>query len=160
MQKLKSLLWVTLILFVFTNQAIAQDEEITDEELKRYAVTMDSVDAMKKSVNVTVNAMIKENEALSGKRYLAISKVIDNEEKLKSLEATDEEIAGVKVIVAKTDELKAAINKTFQTMAKEYIGDGGRTYKKIKAAIKSDADVKARYQEILAEVKSKDEGTD
>ena len=133
----------------------AQSAEVTDEELEKYAIMEDSIDAMKKNVNVVINNMIKENENITGQRYLDLSSA--DSTKLKSLNATEEEIAFVQEVQATKDSLVQEINTTFQSLAKDYLGEGGRVYKKVKTAIQSDADVKARYEAKLDEVKAKSE---
>lgn len=145
---------------VFSVNAIAQDAEISDEELTKYAVAMDSIDVMKANVNVVINAMIKDNEDITGSRYLEVSKAINNEEKLNELGATEDEIAFVKAVEDKKNEMTAEINATFQSLAKDYLGDGGRVYKKIREGLKNP-EVKAKYEEILAGVKAaREEGAE
>jgi hypothetical protein len=141
------------VMCMFSVNVIAQDTDITEEELTRYAVAMDSIDVMKANVNVVINAMIKDTENITGSRYLEVSKAINNEEKLASINATEEEIAFVKSVEEKKSEMTAEINATFQTLAKDYIGDGGRVYKKVRDGLKNP-EIKSQYDEILAKVKS------
>ena len=48
----------------------AQDEEITDENLRRYAMMMEVVEVMKAEISDLTNDMIKNQEGIDGKRSL------------------------------------------------------------------------------------------
>ncbi len=132
----------------------AQEEEpITEEDLKKYAVTMDSIDAMKDNIKTVMGDMIKSNENITTKRYNEVTKAINDEEKLKEIEATEEEIAFVNSIITTRDEMTAEIKSTLSTMVKEYIGSV-KLYNRIKKELKSDEELKSQYDEILAEVQA------
>ncbi len=123
-------------------------EKVTDEELKKYAVTMDSVDNMSTRLMEEITEMVKNNDQISAARYNDLYKIIDNEAKLKEAEATPEEIAAVKAVLKKKDDGTALIQETFQTLAKDYIG--AATYNKVKSALASDPQLKAKYEALLA----------
>jgi hypothetical protein len=128
--------------------------EITDEELTKYAVAMDSIDDMKADLLKSISEFVKNNDKISGARYNELSKIINDEQKLTEAKATPEEIAAVKEVLAKKDEGTAKIQETIQTLAKEYVG--ASVYNKVKKALATDAEIKSRYEAILAEVNKKD----
>jgi RecA/RadA recombinase len=132
----------------------AQSEEITDEELIRYAVVMDSVETMREAAKLAIEEMVKSNENMTGTRYNELSKIMSDANKLAAANATEEEVAFINEVKEKSDAIKAEINAAFQSMAKDYIGEGGRTYNKISKALRTDADLKARYAAILEKVQS------
>ncbi len=136
--------------------ANAQEVEISDDELMRYAIVMDSIDVMKENAKETISAMVESNEEMTGARYNDLSKIIDDAEKLASSDATEAEITFVKSVKDKGDEVTSEIQSTFQDLAINYLGDGGRNYKKIKTALKSDETVKARYEAIVKKMKEDD----
>lgn len=143
-----------LFLLILNNALFAQESEVvTDEELKKYAVVMDSVEQMSNSLLETITELVKNNDQITAARYNDLNKVIDDEAKLKELEATAEEVAAVKAIVAKKEEGTAHIQETFMTMATEYVG--AATYNKVKKAL-ADPNVKSRYDTILAELNKDD----
>lgn len=130
--------------------AYAQDEAITDDDLNRYAVAMDSIENMKATLIETITEMVKGNEEVSASRYNDLSKIIDDEGKLAELEATPVEIEFVKSVATKKDEETAKINAAFQSLAIDYIG--AKTYNAVKKALAQDAAMKAKYEAMLAEL--------
>ena len=130
-------------------------EVVSDEELKKYAVVMDSVDRMSNTLLETISELVKNNDQITAARYNDLNKIIGDETKLKEAEATPEEIAAVKDVVKKKDDGTAQIQATFLSMAKEYVG--AAVYNKVKKAITSDPATKTRYEAILAELTKKEE---
>jgi hypothetical protein len=128
----------------------AGSTEITDEELEKYAVTMDSVNDMKASLLEDITNMVKGNEKMKNARYNELSKIIDDEAALTKAKATPEEIAFIKEVAAKKEEGTAKIQETFQTMAKDYVG--ASSYNKIKDAIETDPELKKRYESQMAKL--------
>lgn len=129
----------------------AQEEEITDENLRRYAMMMEVVDVMKSEISDLTNEMIKNQEGIDGKRYLELSKG-------EGEAASDFEQQFMANITKMQDERKEAIQDVVQILATKMLPDGGKAYKAVKSAISSDADVKARYEAILAQIQMEEEG--
>src|SRR5688572_20432924 len=125
-----------------TTQSTSGESEITDEELEKYAVTMDSINDMKQTLLNEITSMVKGNDKLTNARYNELSKIIDDEAALTNAKATPEEIAFIKEVAAKKDAGTIEIQETFQTMAKEYVG--ASSYNKIKKALDEDPEVKKR----------------
>ena len=142
--------YIMLFALFFAVQTIQAQEsasaqtEISDEELEKYAVTMDSVEDMKASLLDDITEMIKANDKITNARYNDLSKIIDDEAALKEAKATPEEIAFIKEVAAKKEEGTKKIQETFQTMAKDYVG--ASSYNKIKDALKSNPELKKRYE--------------
>lgn len=143
------------LLAVSTVFAQKTTKVVSDEELKKYAVVMDSVDRMSNSLLETISELVKNNDQVTAARYNDLNKILDDETKLKEEEATPEEVIAIKEIVKKKEEGTAHIQATFLTMAKEYIG--AAEYNKIKKAITSDPATKSRYEAILASLTKKEE---
>lgn len=145
-----------ILLFVFALFAVtslhaqsdaATQEQVTDEELEKYAVTMDSINDMKQSLLEEITEMVKSNESITNARYNELSKIADDEAALAEAKATPEEIAFIKEVAAKKEEGTARIQETFQSMAKDYVG--ATSYNKIKKALESDDEVKKRYETFM-----------
>lgn len=147
-------LFLFLTVWMMSTVAKAQDEGITDEDLNKYAVAMDSIENMKATFIETISEMVKSNENVSAARYNDLSKIIDDEAKLQEAEATPEEIEFVKSVAAKKEEETAKINETFQSLAKDYIG--AKTYNAVKKALKEDAEIKAKYDSLMEELNKED----
>jgi hypothetical protein len=153
MMKIK-VLFLFLVVSMIGTAARAQDEAISDEDVKKYAVAMDSIENMKTHLIETISEMVKSNEDVTASRYNELSKIISDEAKLKEVEATEEEIKFVNAVAEKKEEETSKINEAFQSLARDYIG--AKTYNAVKKALKEDAEIKAKYDSIMAEL-SKDE---
>ena len=152
MMKIKVLFMFAMVCMINT-MAIAQDDAITDEDLRKYAVAMDSIENMKTHLIETITEMVKGNEEVSASRYNELSKIIDDETKLAGAEATEVEIAFVKSVAAKKEEETAKINEAFQSLAVDYIG--AKTYNAVKKALKEDEAIKAKYEAMVSELSAK-----
>lgn len=137
-------LFLFLMTSMMSTMAIAQDDAITDEDLKKYAVAMDSIENMKGHLIETITEMVKGNEEVSASRYNELSKIIDDETKLAEAEATEVEIEFVKSVATKKEEETAKINEAFQSLAVDYIG--AKTYNAVKKALKEDEEIMAKYK--------------
>jgi hypothetical protein len=127
-----------------SENAQTESAEITDDQLEKYAVTMDSINDMKSSLLKDIEAMVKDNEKMTNARYNELSKIADDPAALAKAKATPEEIAFIKEVAAKKEEGTAKIQETFQSMAKEYVG--ASDYNKIKKALATDPELQKRYQ--------------
>jgi hypothetical protein len=134
----------------------AQTAEITDEDLKKYAVTMDSVEAMQESLREIVAEAVRSNTVMPIPRYNELFKLTDDEAKLKEANATEEEIAFLKQI----DDLRKVnierINATYQTLAKDYVGL--KAFNAIRKSLQSDQELKARYDNVSKDIETKEKG--
>jgi hypothetical protein len=150
-----------LISFTFSLIAIgysvsAQDAAaVTDDELKKYAVAMDSVSELQVALNGEIKEMVTSNASMPVQRYNELFKVINDEAKLIEASATSEEIRFVKDVIAKKEEGMAKIKQTYQSLAKEYVG--ASAFNKVKNALSADPALKSKYQTMLEEL-SKDNG--
>lgn len=130
--------------------------EITDEDLKKYAVTMDSVEAMQSSLRELVAKTVRANTAVPVARYNELFKIAEDEAKLKAANATKEEIA----FLAQINDLRKInierINATYQALAKDYVGL--KTFNAIRKSLQSDQQLKARYDNVSKDMESKEKG--
>ena len=156
MKTIKSAVLASLFLgLILANSAKAQDE-ITDEQLRRYALLKEVIDLMKKDISTEINAMIKAQEGINGKRYVEISKTKGDEAKLAELNATDLEIKFLQLTNDLKNDRTDAIKTVNTAIATKMVGKKGKVYKRIKDALAADEAVKARYDAIVAIIKMKD----
>lgn len=145
-----------LLLFLASESKAQTSSQITDEDLKKYAATMDSVEAMQNSLRQIVAETVQSNTAMPVARYNVLFKIADDEAKLKEANATPEEIAFLKQI----DDLRKVnierINATYQALAKDYVGL--KTFNAIRKSLQSDQALKARYDNISQGTESKAKG--
>ncbi len=155
MKEFKVLLVILFFGLFAANQVQAQDE-ITDNDLRKYAILNQAITYMKKDISIEINKMIKAQEGMTGKRYKELAATKGDEAKLAEIGAKDFE----KQFLALTNKLKAdrteSIKMVNSELATKMVGNKGKTYKKIKAALKTDEELKARYEAILSEVSGKE----
>lgn len=131
--------------------AYAQDAAaVTDDELKKYAVAMDSINELQAELNGTIKVMVTSNAGVSASRYNELFKIIGDEGKLLDANATTDEINFVKQVIAKKEEGTAKIKQTYQSLAKDYVG--ATAFNKVKKALTTDESLKTKYQGLMDEL--------
>lgn len=137
--------------FFSVNFAKAQEvAEVSDEELKKYAVVMDSIEVMKSTMADKYNERIKSEASMDGgKRFKAIDECGGDAEKLKAANVTAEELAVYQDIKNYYDSLVNDFKATYPELIKSELL-GAATYNKVKKAL-NDAAVKQRYEAVLNE---------
>jgi hypothetical protein len=131
--------------------AYAQDAAaVTDEELKKYAVAMDSISELQAELNGSIKTMVTTNQAVPAARYNELFKIINDEGKLLEAGATAEEISFVKQVIAKREEGTTKIKQTYQLLAKDYVG--ASSFNKVKKALATDESLKTKYQSLIDEL--------
>jgi hypothetical protein len=152
MKLLKFLAPVLVVTVMGTAQAQTTNakQAFTDEDLKKYAITMDSVKGMQQTLTAIITEMVQTNTVMSVERYNQLFKIADDQAKLAEAKATPEEIQFVKDVADKRKEEFARINATFQGLVKDYLTV--KTYNAIKKSLDSDEAVKTKYQAISKEV--------
>ncbi|GIV35718.1 MAG: hypothetical protein KatS3mg032_0097 [Cyclobacteriaceae bacterium] len=153
-QKLFVLIF-TIVCF-FNASAQTTEVAVTDEELEKYVVTMDSVAVLTELIKQTITDLVNNNPALSASRYNELSRILGDSVKLKEAQATEEEIRALKEITARRDEETRKLQETFNKLATEYVG--AATYNKIRNALRSDSALKTRYETMMAERKKSRQG--
>ena len=125
--------------------AMAQDT-FTDEELTKYATVMKWAEDEKAKMGAEVSEAVKANEALSGTAFNKLRKA-QKAGDVNSTDATAEEVAAFMEIHNQTETRKAEFTEVYKEKIKSNIGAG--LYNRLRKALKSDEEVKTRYQAIL-----------
>ena len=125
----------------------------TDEDLKKYAMTMDSVKGMQLTLNDIIAEMVQKNTVMSVPRYNELFKVADDQAKLAEKQATPEEVKFLKDIADKRSEEMARVNATYQGLVKDFVGV--KTFNAIKKSLETDQELKAKYETMSKELESK-----
>ena len=156
--RMKVKFFITALALFFVISAQSQDDSsiVSDEELQRYAVMMDSIEAMRQTLLAEISEMVKSNEKITVARYNELSKIMKDESKLEAAQATPDEITALKEVQARKDSGTVEINDVFKSVAKEYVG--AATYNKVKKALNEDAEVKSKYQVMLNKLKEDNGG--
>lgn len=157
MKKLFGLTFLIFGLIGFTAQA--QDEaaeEITDEEIAKFAAMEDSVMAFYEQKNVELVSMIKDNEVIDGAgRYNEIKAAWDDEAKLAEIEITDDEKAAYEEILGFMGSLSTEVRELKIGLIKNDDVLGIATYNKVNKAMKANPEVKEKVDSLMAELKEK-----
>ena len=154
MKGIKMLIFTIVISVLAGNLAIAQDE-ITDADLRKYAIMSQSIEFMKKDISIELNKMIKAQEGMTGQRYKELAATKGDEAKLAAIEAKDFEKQFIELVNKLKEERTVSIKQVNTDLATKMVGNKGKTYKKIKADLKTNEELKARYEVILAQVSGK-----
>ncbi|MBN3519409.1 hypothetical protein JYB62_05290 [Algoriphagus lutimaris] len=133
-------------------------EEVTNEELAKFAnvevMTSEYVD----SKTEELRAMILENEIFKGgARYNEIKAAWGDEAKMAEAEVTEEEKAAYQAVQDFQNSLQDVVKeyKTELIMNDSILG--ASTYNKVNGAQKSDPAVKEKLEALISEMKSKNE---
>jgi hypothetical protein len=149
----RSHLFLSLILTIACFTTYAQTAAgISDEDLKRYAMTMDSVKVMQETLTQIISQNVQTNTVMSVARYNELFKVTGDEAKLSAANATAEEKAFLQEIADLRQYNISRINATYQALAKDYVGL--KAFNAIKKSLDTDEKLKARYNSISQEVQS------
>lgn len=135
---------VLVIVLLTTVAAKAQKRDsVTNEELHKYAVVIDSLETLKKSRAEMSTRFAKGNNKITPSRYTQLLPIVDDSKKLSEAKATADEIAYVKDAMAKLTQAQQTFQTTFNELVAKYVGYD--TYNKVKKAIAADKRVKDRY---------------
>ncbi|MDQ2658687.1 MAG: hypothetical protein M3Y60_14790 [Bacteroidota bacterium] len=145
-----------LVFLAVVGSKAQTSSQITDEDLKKYATTMDSVEAMQQSLRDIVAETVRANTVMPVTRYNELFKIADDSVKLKAASATSKEIAFLKQIEDLRKVNIERINATYQDLAKNYVGL--KAFNAIRKSLQSDQTLKARYDNLSKEMDSKEKG--
>ena len=110
---------------------------------------------MKKDISAELNKMIKAQDGMTGQRYKELAATKGDETKLAAIEAKDYEKQFLQLTTKMKAERIESIKSVNSELATKMVGSKGKTYKKIKADLKTDEALKVRYDAILSEVSGK-----
>ncbi|GAB3657662.1 hypothetical protein GCM10028791_30270 [Echinicola sediminis] len=139
---------------LLTVTAKAQQEstdEVTAEEIEKFAAMKDSVNHFMEVKQAELEAMIKENEVFDVARYNEIKDAWEDEAKLSEIAITEEEKAEYSKIIDTKNSLSDVIKERMIALIKNDDILGAATYNKVNSAIKSDPEVKEKVDALIAE---------
>jgi hypothetical protein len=145
---MKKLILLFVLSFGF-GFSYAQDE-ITDDDLRAYAIANAAVKSITSSISPMVNDLIAKQEGMTGQRFKELQDANGNADKLAAIEAKEWEIKFLETINSEIDERKEAAKEVINLMAKYAMG--ASTYKAIRSGLSSDAALQARYAAIEAKM--------
>jgi hypothetical protein len=119
---------------------------ISDEDLHKYAATMDSVKGMQETLIKIITENVQQNKVMTVQRYNELNKIADDQQKIAAANATSEEMDFVNEIADLKKYNTARINSAFQSLVKDYVGL--KTFNSIKKGLDTDPNLKSRYEQI------------
>lgn len=152
---MKPLFFLLLTCISIAATAQAPSAGITDEELKRYVIAIDSVNELTEQLKQTISDLVKNNPNITPARYNELSKFNGDSVKLKEAQATPAELKALKEISERRNAETMKLQETLKKLATEYVG--ASTYNKIRNALRTDNELKARYDAMMAERKKQGE---
>ena len=138
---------IAAIFTLITLLSMAQTTpKISDEDLKKYAQTMDSVKVMQETLQQIITENVQNNKVMTVARYNELFKITTDSTKLNAANATTEEKAFLQEVADLRVYNNARINTTFQGLVKEYVGV--KTFNTIKKSLETDTELKSRLDNI------------
>jgi hypothetical protein len=147
---LKKIIGICIVSMVILGNVSYAQDEIKDDDLWKYAMLNEVIDLMKKDLSAEVNNMIRVQESMTGPRYKELAQTKGDTNKLAAIDAKNYEIKFLELINRLKDERTKAIKVVNQELATKMLGNRGKTYKAIKSELDSNADLKSRYEGIVA----------
>jgi hypothetical protein len=140
-----------------TTQTSKNTTQISDEDLRKYAITMDSVNGMQQTLLQIISENVQKNTVMEVTRYNELYKIEKDQAKLTAANAKPEEIAFLKEIADLREWNTKRINATYQALAKDYVGL--KAFNAIRKSLETDPDLKAKYESISQQVQSQGNST-
>lgn len=147
---------LAMVLLAALSAGAQKRDSVTNEELHKYVVVIDSLETLKKSRAEMSTRFAKGNTKITPARYTQLLPIIDDSKKLAEAKATADEIAYVKDAMSKLTQAQQIFQNTFNELVAKYVGYD--TYNKVKRAIAADKRVKERYEAELSRVSTTSTG--
>lgn len=145
-QKMKKVLLIVCIIGGL-GKVNAQDEAtFTDEDLTKYATVMVWAEGEKSNMTDVYNGWINSDETLEATRFVKIKSANGDSVKLQEFDVTNDEMIAFERIQMGYDSMTTSFKDIYVGKIKSDIGAG--LYNSLKKALKTNADVKARYKVI------------
>jgi hypothetical protein len=125
---------------------------ISDDDLRRYAITLDSINVMQKTLIDIITENVQKNTVMTVHRYNELNKLGGDQAKLASANATQNEIDFLNEIAELKKYNTARINSVYQSLAKDYVGL--KEFNSIKKSVATDPSLKSRLENITEEIMS------
>lgn len=146
------------LLGILSVNTMAQDaaEEVTDEEIQKFAAMEEAVANYLQEKQDQLVDMIKNDETIGGAaRYNEIKGAWGKEDKLAEINLTEEEREAYQKIQDFMDSLSEDVKKFKVDMIMDAETLGAGTYNKIMKAMSADPSVKEKVDSLISELKAK-----
>ena len=158
MKKLTLLAFLMIGLLSLNAHAQEATEEITEEELMKFAAMEDSVTAFYERKNEEIFEMIKNHEVIEPARYNEIKAAWGDDTKLGEISITPEERDAYQAILDTMESVKQEVTELKVNLIKDEEVLGVPTYNKVNRAYKENPEIKEKVDSLTAELKEKRAG--
>lgn len=158
--------WMFLLLFGGLSlagfaQEAAVEEAVTDEEMKKFATVEVMTSEFVEKKTEELRNMILNNEVIDGgARYNEIKAAWGDAAKEAEIELTPEEKTAYQAIKDFQDSLQQSVVDYKTELIKDDEILGVSTYNKVNGAIKQDPAMKEKLDQMVEEMKAKEDGTE
>lgn len=142
MRRITTALIACLMMVFFAGSTLAQDD-ITDADLKDYAIILMAQKSITDKISPMVNDLIAKQEGMTGQRFQELRKGEGDP-------AKDWETSFLNVVNGQIKKKQDAAKSVLNTLAKGSLG--AKKYSAIKKAVKSNAEMKAKVDAFMAAV--------
>ena len=139
---------LALAMLMMVGQATVKAQDVTDEDLKHYAIIELAKSMITDGISPMVNDLIEKQEGMTGQRFQELQAHKDN---LDAVKAEDWEKKFLEVVNKQIDKKKKAATDVVKLLASR--GMGAAKYKATKAAIASNPEMKKKFEEYVAALK-------
>jgi len=143
---MKKAMLLMMIILGFRSIQAQETSSFTEEELEKYATVMVWAEVEKGSMTETYNNWINNDESIEATRFVKLKAAKGDEAKIQELEATTKEVAAFAKIQSSYDSMTSTFKEVYLGKIKTDIGAG--LYNQLRKAMKTDAQLKAKYQAI------------
>jgi hypothetical protein len=157
MKKLTLLAFLMIGLLSLNAYAQEATEEITEEELMKFAAMEDSVTAFYEMKNEEIFEMIKNHEVIEPARYNEIKSAWGDDAKLGEISITPDERDAYQGILDTMETVKQEVTELKVSLIKDDEVLGVPTYNKVNKAYKENPEIKEKVDSLTAELKEKRE---
>jgi len=146
MKKLMIGIWAIVVFAMVGIDVMAQD--VTDEDVKNYAVIELAKNSIVAGISPMVNDLISKQEGMTGQRFTELQATKGDAAKLEAIKALEWETKFLDMVNEQIEKRKDAAKEVVNLLANNAMG--AAKYKETKAALSSNADLKAKYDGYLA----------
>ncbi len=135
-----------LLMIIGITNVMAQD--ITDEDIKNYAIIELAKNSITGGISPMVNELISKQEGMTGQRFQELQKAGEDQSKLDAIEAQDWEVKFLGLVNRQINKRKKAAGEVVTLLAGNAMG--AEKYNAVKKAVKDDPAVKSKLDAMIA----------
>jgi len=140
---------ITCFMMVFV-AASAQAQDFTDQDMKDYAVILMAQKAITEKISPYVNDLIEKQDGIDGNRYAELDAAAKGKIESLPADATDFEKQFYGMVQKQVAKRKKAVSTVVGQLATYSLGKA--KYNAVKKAYKSDSNVKAKVDGMMADI--------